>query len=99
MPIVPAKAPFDYYSKGYEKGLTLYSNGVMIMEKCSDLLPDYFNFVKGVVDSSDLTLNISRETLQQNYQLRTIAKSLEKKIRTELAKLREQDREKYTAFF
>lgn len=96
---VPAKAPFDYYSKGYEKGLTLYSNGVMIMEKCSDLLPDYFNFVKGVVDSSDLTLNISRETLQQNYQLRTIAKSLEKKIRTELAKLMEQDREKYTAFF
>ena len=96
---IPAKAPFDYYSKGYEKGLTLYSNGVMIMEKCSDLLPDYFNFVKGVVDSSDLTLNISRETLQQNYQLRTIAKSLEKKIRTELSKLMEQDREKYTAFF
>lgn len=96
---IPQKAPFDYYSKGYEKGLTLYSNGVMIMEKCSDLLPDYFNFVKGVVDSSDLTLNISRETLQQNYQLRTIAKSLEKKIRTELAKLMEQDREKYTSFF
>ncbi len=96
---IPSKAPFDYYSKGYEKGLTLYSNGVMIMEKCSDLLPDYFNFVKGVVDSSDLTLNISRETLQQNYQLRTIAKSLEKKIRTELAKLMEQDREKYTSFF
>ncbi len=96
---IPAKAPFDYYSKGYEKGLTLYSNGVMIMEKCSDLLPDYFNFVKGVVDSADLTLNISRETLQQNYQLRTIAKSLEKKIRTELSKLMEQDREKYTAFF
>lgn len=96
---IPSKAPFDYYSKGYEKGLTLYSNGVMIMDKCSDLLPDYFNFVKGVVDSSDLTLNISRETLQQNYQLRTIAKSLEKKIRTELLKLLEQDREKYTAFF
>ncbi|MBQ8572671.1 MAG: molecular chaperone HtpG [Ruminococcus sp.] len=96
---IPAKAPFDYYSKGYQKGLTLYSNGVMIMDKCADLLPDYFNFVKGVVDSSDLTLNISRETLQQNYQLRTIAKSLEKKIRTELLKLLEQDREKYTAFF
>ncbi|MBQ2687031.1 MAG: molecular chaperone HtpG [Clostridia bacterium] len=96
---IPSKAPFDYYSKSYEKGLTLYSNGVMIMDKCSDLLPDYFNFVKGVVDSSDLTLNISRETLQQNYQLRTIAKSLEKKIRTELLKLLEQDREKYTAFF
>ncbi len=96
---IPQKAPFDYYSKGYEKGLTLYSNGVMIMDKCSDLLPDYFNFVKGVVDSSDLTLNISRETLQQNYQLRTIAKSLEKKIRTELLKLMKEDREKYTLFF
>lgn len=96
---IPSKAPFDYYSKGYQKGLTLYSNGVMIMDKCADLLPDYFNFVKGIVDSSDLTLNISRETLQQNYQLRTIAKSLEKKIRTELLKLMEQDREKYTAFF
>ncbi len=96
---IPAKAPFDYYSKGYEKGLTLYSNGVMIMDKCGDLLPDYFNFVKGIVDSSDLTLNISRETLQQNYQLRTIAKSLEKKIRTELLKLMKEDREKYTTFF
>ena len=96
---IPAKAPFDYYSKGYEKGLTLYSNGVMIMDKCGDLLPDYFNFVKGIVDSSDLTLNISRETLQQNYQLRTIAKSLEKKIRTELLKVMKEDREKYTAFF
>lgn len=96
---IPAKAPFDYYSKGYQKGLTLYSNGVMIMDKCPDLLPDYFNFVRGIVDSSDLTLNISRETLQQNYQLRTIAKSLEKKIRTELIKLMEQDREKYGAFF
>ncbi len=96
---IPAKAPFDYYSKGFEKGLTLYSNGVMIMDKCADLLPDYFNFVRGVVDSSDLTLNISRETLQQNYQLRTIAKSLEKKIRTELLKLMKEDREKYTTFF
>ena len=96
---IPQKAPVDYYSKGYEKGLTLYSNGVMIMDKCPDLLPDYFNFVKGIVDSSDLTLNISRETLQQNYQLRTIAKSLEKKIRSELSKLMTQDREKYTGFF
>lgn len=96
---VPAKAPFDYYSKSFEKGLTLYSNGVMIMDRCPDLLPDYFNFVRGVVDSSDLTLNISRETLQQNYQLRTIAKSLEKKIRSELSKLMTQDREKYTNFF
>lgn len=96
---IPSKAPYDYYSKGYQKGLTLYSNGVMIMDKCADLLPDYFNFVKGIVDSSDLTLNISRETLQQNYQLRTIAKSLEKKIRNELLKLMTEDREKYTAFF
>ncbi len=96
---VPAKAPFDYYSKSFEKGLTLYSNGVMIMDKCPDLIPDYFNFVRGVVDSSDLTLNISRETLQQNYQLRTIAKSLEKKIRSELMKLMTQDRDKYTEFF
>lgn len=99
MLFVPAKAPFDYYSKSFEKGLTLYSNGVMIMDRCPDLLPDYFNFVRGVVDSSDLTLNISRETLQQNYQLRTIAKSLEKKIRSELSKLMTQDREKYTNFF
>lgn len=96
---IPSKAPYDYYSKGYQKGLTLYSNGVMIMDKCADLLPDYFNFVRGIVDSSDLTLNISRETLQQNYQLRTIAKSLEKKIRNELLKLMTEDREKYTAFF
>ena len=96
---VPATAPFDYYSKDFEKGLQLYSDGVMIMEKCSDLLPDYFNFVRGIVDSSDLTLNISRETLQQNHQVRTIAKSIEKKIKSELVKLQREDREKYETFF
>ncbi len=96
---IPKNAPYDYYSKDYEKGLRLFSDGVMIMEKCSDLLPDYFNFVKGIVDSSDLTLNISRETLQQNYQVRTIAKSIEKKIKTELMKLQKEDREKYEEFW
>ncbi len=96
---VPANAPYDYYSKDYVKGIQLYSDGVMIMEKCSDLLPDYFNFVRGVVDSSDLTLNISRETLQQNYQVRTIAKSIEKKIKSELLKMQKEDREKYESFF
>ncbi len=96
---IPANAPYDYYSKDYVKGIQLYSDGVMIMEKCSDLLPDYFNFVRGVVDSSDLTLNISRETLQQNYQVRTIAKSIEKKIKSELLKMQKEDREKYEAFF
>ncbi len=96
---IPGNAPYDYYSKDYEKGLQLYSDGVMIMEKCSDLLPDYFNFVRGIVDSSDLTLNISRETLQQNYQVRTIAKSIEKKIKTELMKLQKEDREKYEEFW
>ncbi len=96
---VPANAPYDYYSKDYVKGIQLYSDGVMIMEKCADLLPDYFNFVRGVVDSSDLTLNISRETLQQNYQVKTIAKSIEKKIKSELLKMQKEDREKYEAFF
>lgn len=96
---IPKNAPYDYYSKDYEKGLQLYSDGVMIMEKCSDLLPDYFNFVRGIVDSSDLTLNISRETLQQNYQVRTIAKSIEKKIKSELMKLQKEDREKYEEFW
>ncbi|MBQ9743059.1 MAG: molecular chaperone HtpG [Ruminococcus sp.] len=96
---IPKNAPYNYHSKDYEKGLQLYCNGVMIMEKCSDLLPDYFNFVRGVVDSSDLTLNISRETLQQNYQVRTIAKSIEKKIKNELMKLQKEDREKYEEFF
>jgi len=96
---IPKNAPYDYYSKDYEKGLQLYSDGVMIMEKCSDLLPDYFNFVRGVVDSSDLTLNISRETLQQNYQVKTIAKSIEKKIKSELLKLQKENREKYEEFW
>ncbi len=96
---IPANAPYDYYSKDYVKGIQLYSDGVMIMEKCADLLPDYFNFVRGVVDSSDLTLNISRETLQQNYQVKTIAKSIEKKIKSELLKMQKEDREKYEAFF
>lgn len=96
---IPKNAPYDYYSKDYEKGLQLYSDGVMIMEKCSDLLPDYFNFVRGVVDSNDLTLNISRETLQQNYQVKTIAKSIEKKIKAELVKLQKENREKYEEFW
>lgn len=96
---IPARAPFDYYSKNYEKGLQLYSSGVMIMEKCADLLPDWFSFVKGVVDSEDLSLNISRELLQQDRQLKIIAKNLEKSIKNELAKLLKNDREKYEKFY
>lgn len=96
---IPAHAPFDYYSKDFEKGLQLYSSGVLIMEKCKDLLPDHFSFVRGLVDSSDLSLNISREMLQQDRQLRIIAKALEKKIASELAKMLENDREKYEQFF
>lgn len=96
---VPAKAPYDYYSKSYEKGLQLYSSGVMIMDKCADLLPDYFSFVKGLVDSEDLSLNISREMLQHDRQLKIIAKSLEKSIKSELKKLQKNDREKYEKFF
>lgn len=96
---IPAKAPYDYYSKNYEKGLTLYSSGVMIMEKCADLLPDYFSFVRGLVDSEDLSLNISREMLQHDRQLKLIAKSLEKSIKNELKKLQKNDREKYEKFF
>ncbi|MBR0414420.1 MAG: molecular chaperone HtpG [Clostridia bacterium] len=96
---IPKKAPFDYYTKDFEKGLQLYSSGVMIMEKCADLLPDYFSFVKGVVDSADLSLNISRETLQHDHQLKIIAKAVEKKIIAELKKLLKNDREKYDAFF
>ncbi len=96
---IPAKAPFDYYSKNYEKGLTLYSSGVMIMEKCGDLLPDYFGFVRGLVDSEDLSLNISREMLQHDRQLKLIAKSLEKSIKNELKKLQKNDREKYEKFW
>lgn len=95
---IPAKAPYNYYSKSYEKGLKLYTNGIMIMERCQDLLPDYFSFVKGLVDS-ELTLNISRETIQQNHQLKKIATNLEKKIRSELLSLLENDRESYEKFF
>jgi molecular chaperone HtpG len=96
---IPKNAPFDFYSKDYEKGLALYTNGVMIMEKCADLLPDYFSFVKGLVDSADLSLNISREILQHDHQLKIIAKAIDKKIKSELAKLLKNDREKYEEFF
>ena len=96
---VPGRAPFDLYSRDYEKGLALYSSGVLIMDKCADLLPDYYNFVRGVVDSSDLALNISRETLQRNSQLRAIAKRVEKKITKELEKMRDDDREDFELFF
>ncbi len=96
---IPAHAPFNYYTKDYEKGLELYSSGVMIMEKCSDLLPDYFGFVKGLVDSSDLSLNISREMLQHDRQLKVMAKAIEKKIKGELEKMMESDRESYEKFF
>lgn len=96
---IPARAPFDYYSKDYEKGLQLYSSGVMIMEKCADLLPDYFSFVKGLVDSEDLSLNISRELLQHDRQLKIIARNLEKSIKNELAKMLKNDREKYLKFY
>ena len=96
---IPSHAPFDYYSKDFEKGLALYTNGVVIMEKCKELLPDYFSFVKGLVDSADLTLNISRETLQQDHLLKVIAKNIEKKIKSELEKMLRTDREKYEEFF
>lgn len=96
---IPSHAPFDYYTKEYEKGLQLYSSGVMIMERCKELLPDYFNFVKGLVDSQDLSLNISRETLQQDRQLRNIAKNLEKKIKKELEDFLKDDRSGYEKFF
>lgn len=95
---IPQRVPYNYYSKEYEKGLKLYTNGVLITEKCSDLIPDYFGFVKGVVDT-DLPLNISRETIQQNRQLQTIAKSIEKKIKDELHTLLQEKREKYEEFF
>ena len=96
---IPSHAPFDYYTKEYEKGLQLYSNGVLITDKGSDLLPDYFSFVKGVVDSPDLSLNISRETLQQNRILKTIANSIESKIKKELETMRDEDRAKYEKFY
>lgn len=96
---IPEKIPFDYYSKEYEKGLELYSNGVLIMNKCADLLPDYFSFVKGMVDSEDLSLNISREILQHDRQLKLIAKNISKKIKSELQSLLKNDREKYDEFY
>ena len=96
---VPGRAPFDLYSKDYEKGLALYSSNVLIMEKCADLLPDYYNFVRGVVDSADVTLNISRETLQQNRQLKAISKRIEKKVTADLEDMRDNDREAYEKFF
>ncbi len=96
---IPSKVPFDFYTKDFEKGLQLYSNGVLIMDKCSDLLPDHYCFVKGLVDSEDLSLNISREMLQHDAQLKVIAKSLEKTIKNELSKLLRTDREKYEQMF
>ncbi len=96
---IPKRAPYNYYTKEYEKGLELYSSGVMIMEKCSDLLPDYFGFVRGLVDSQDLSLNISREMLQHDRQLKVMAKAIEKKIKSELEKMMASDRTKYEKFF
>ncbi|EOS54914.1 MULTISPECIES: molecular chaperone HtpG [Paenibacillus] len=96
---IPEKTPFDYYTKEYEKGLELYSNGVLIMNKCPDLLPDYFSFVKGMVDSEDLSLNISREMLQHDRQLKLIAKNIQSKIKGQLQTLLKEDREKYEKFY
>lgn len=96
---IPENPPYDFYSKEYEKGLQLYSNGVLIMDKCADLLPDYFSFVKGLVDSADLSLNISREMLQHDHQLKIIAKAIDKKLKNELKKMLNNDREKYEKFF
>ena len=96
---IPSHTPYDYYTKDFKKGLQLYSNGVLIMDKCEDLLPDYFSFVKGLVDSPDLSLNISREMLQHDRQLKIIAKNLEKKIKSELMDMMKKDREGYTEFF
>lgn len=96
---VPSHAPYDYYSKSFEKGLQLYSKGVLISDKCGELLPEHFNFIKGLVDSEDISLNISREMLQHDHQLKLIARTLEKKIKSELKKMLTTDREKYEAFF
>ncbi len=96
---LPKRPPFDYYTKEFEKGLQLYSNGVLIMDKCSDLLPDYFGFVKGLVDSADLSLNISREILQHDRQLKAIASNIKKKIKSELENMLKNDRENYEAFY
>ena len=96
---IPSHLPMDYYTKEFEKGLALYSNGVLIMDKCSDLIPDYFGFVKGLVDTEDVSLNISREILQQNHSVHIIAKSIEKKIKKELENMLKNDREAYENFF
>ena len=96
---IPSHAPYDFYTQDYEKGLSLYTSGVMIMEKCSDLLPDYFSFVKGIVDTEDLSLNISRELLQESHSLKLIAKNIESKIRKELENMLKEDRENYESFF
>ncbi len=96
---IPSHAPYDYYSKEYEKGLQLYTNGVLIMDKCSDLLPDYFSFVRGVIDTEDIPLNISRETLQEDKNLKLIAKNIESHIKKELLELLNKDRESYEKFY
>lgn len=96
---IPEKTPYDFYTKEYEKGLELYSNGVMIMNKCADLLPDYFGFVKGIVDSEDLSLNISREVLQHDRQLKLIAKNIKTKVKNELENLLKNERDKYEEFY
>lgn len=96
---IPGHAPYDFYTKDYEKGLKLYSNGVLIMDKCKDVVPDYFSFVKGIVDSEDLDLNISREVLQQSKALKLIAKNIDSKINKELNLWKDEDREKYSEFF
>ena len=96
---IPGHLPYDFYTKEYEKGLQLYSSGVLIMDKCADLLPDYFSFVKGLVDTEDISLNISREILQQNHSLKLIAKSIEKKIKKELETMLKEKRETYESFF
>ena len=96
---IPSHAPYDYYSKEYEKGLQLYTNGVLIMDKCSELLPDYFSFVRGVIDTEDIPLNISRETLQDDKNIKLIAKSIETKVRNELLDLLKNNRDKYLEFY
>ena len=96
---IPSHAPYDYYTQDYEKGLSLYSNGVLIMDKCADLLPDCFSFVKGIVDTEDISLNISREILQESHSLKTIAKSIEGKIRRELEDMLKNDKDNYISFF
>src|SRR5699024_9862215 len=96
---IPETMPFDYYSKEYEKGLELYSSGVLIMDKASDLLPDYFSFVKGMVDSEDLSLNISREMLQHDRQLKLIEKNITRKIKQALQAMLRDERDKYVKFY